>query len=148
MTGQVCLKPGGEIHRAVWGRYADVAQVASAVACRNVHATTECGGEVRVITADAGSPFESLPGRLRGAGVLVTKGNMLMDEIADSLDAPPSGGRFAEEVPSHLGQQIGFAISASQEEHQGLLGQVLRRVLLGRGGDHIWRTRIVHDRIG
>src|SRR4029453_5630632 len=31
---------------------------------------------------------------------------------------------------------------------QGLVGQVLHRVLLGRGGDAIRRARIVHDRIG
>ena len=90
MTAKVCLEPGGEIHRAVWGRYADVAQVASAVACRNVHAAAECDGEVRVITADAGPLIESLPGRLRGARMLVTKSDMLMDKVADRLDASPS----------------------------------------------------------
>jgi len=71
---------------------------------------------VRVIAADAGPLLKSLPGRLSGAGVLVTEGDMLMDEIADCLDAFPSGGRLAEEVPSYLGQQIGPAISAPQQE--------------------------------
>jgi hypothetical protein len=92
MTVQVCLEPGGEIHRAVWGECTDVTQVPSAVACRNIQAAAECDGEVRVITADAGPFIESLPGCLRGAGVLVTKDDMLMDEIADGLDASPSGG--------------------------------------------------------
>jgi hypothetical protein len=58
MTAQLCLKPGGEIHRAVWGRYADVAQIASGVACWKVHAATECDGEVCVITADTCGPQE------------------------------------------------------------------------------------------
>jgi hypothetical protein len=39
-----------------------------------------------------------------------------MDEIADGLDAFPSGGRLAEEVPSYLGQQMGLPISAPQQE--------------------------------
>lgn len=147
-TAKVCLESGGEVHWAVWGQYADVTQVAGAVACRNVHAVAERDREVRVITADAGPLIESLPGRPCGAGVLVTKGDMLMDEIADGLDASPSSGRFAEEVPSRLGQPIGFAISASQEKNQGLLGQILHWVLLGRGGDDICLARIVHDRIG
>jgi hypothetical protein len=73
---------------------------------------------------------------------------MSMDEIANGLDAFPSDGRFAEEGPGHLGQPIGLAISASQENHEAVIGQVSHRVLLGRGGDHIGLTCIVHDRIG
>ena len=92
MTIKICLKPGGKIHWIVWGRYSDVAQITRAVACRNVHATAECDGEMRVVTADTGSLVESFPGRLRGAGMLVTKSDMLIDEIADGLDASPSGG--------------------------------------------------------
>ena len=113
---KVGLKPGGEIHRAIRRRHADIAQVTGAVTRGDIHTATEGDGEVRVIAADAGPLLESLPGRLRGAGVLVTEGDMLMDEIADGLDAFPSGGRLAEEVPSYLGQQIGLAISAPQQE--------------------------------
>src|SRR5574341_2584469 len=75
-TAQVGLEPGGKIHRAVWRRDADVTQVAGAVACRNVHAAAERDREMRVITADAGPFLEGLPGRLRGTGVLVPKGDM------------------------------------------------------------------------
>src|SRR5271157_4472500 len=69
---KVGLKPGGEIHWAIRRRHADVAQVTGAVTRGDIHTATEGNGEVRVITADAGPLLKSLPGRLRGAGVLVT----------------------------------------------------------------------------
>ena len=103
MTAKIYLEPGSEIHRAVWGRYANVAQVAGAVTCRNVHAAAECDGEVREITADAGPLIESLPGRLRGARMLVVKLDMPMDKVADRLDASPSSRRIAEKIPRRLG---------------------------------------------
>ena len=78
MTAQVCLEPGGEIHRAVWREYTDVAQLSCAVACWNVQAAAECDCEARVITTDVGPFIESLPGRFRGAGVLVTTDDILM----------------------------------------------------------------------
>src|SRR4029434_2401324 len=91
MAVKVGLEPGGEIHRAIGRRHADVAQVAGAVTCGDVHAATEGDGEVRVITANAGPLLESLPGRLAGARVLVAKCDIPVDEIADRLDASPSG---------------------------------------------------------
>ena len=66
---EVGLEPGGEIHRARIHRHADVAQVTGAVPRGDIHAATEGDGEVRVIAADAGPLLESLPGRLRGAGM-------------------------------------------------------------------------------
>jgi hypothetical protein len=73
---------------------------------------------------------------------------VIVDEIADGLDASPSGRRIAEEIPRHLGQPIGLAISAAQQEYQGFLGQVLHRDLLGRGSDHIRLACIVDNRTG
>jgi len=40
------LKPRGKIHRAIWRRYAHVAEVAGAVAGRNVHAPAEGDGKM------------------------------------------------------------------------------------------------------
>jgi len=70
---------------------------------------------------------------------------MLMNEVANGLDASPSSGRFAEQAPSHLGQQIGFAIPASQEERQGLLRKLLHLVLMGVCSHNIRLTRVIHD---
>src|SRR4029434_6932141 len=88
---KVGLEPGGEIHYAIGWWHADVAEVAGAVPCGDVHAATEGDGEVRVITAHTVPLVEGLPRRLGAARVLVAKSDMAVDVIADRLDAPPSG---------------------------------------------------------
>ena len=47
--------PRGESHRAVRWWHVDVAEVASAVAGRNVEAAAECDGQVGEVAADANS---------------------------------------------------------------------------------------------
>ena len=54
-------------------------------------------------------------------------------------------GDLAEEVPSHLGQQVGLAISASQQEQQGLVGQFFHRRLPRPRDDLIWLARVLHE---
>ena len=49
MAVKVGLEPGGEIHRAIGRRHADVAQVTGAVTCGDVHTATEGDGEQGVI---------------------------------------------------------------------------------------------------
>ena len=51
--------------RAVRRRHADVAEIAGAVARRNVHAATERDGEVRVVAAHAGPVVDRPPMRVR-----------------------------------------------------------------------------------
>jgi hypothetical protein len=68
------FEPGGEIHRRVRDRYADIAQIAGAVSRRDVHAATESDGEVGVIPADASAIAESFPSRPACARVFVAKG--------------------------------------------------------------------------
>lgn len=70
---KVGLKPTGKIHRAIGRWHTDVAQVSGTVSSRDVHATTESDGEVRVITANAGFLLESLPGRFGATRVFVAK---------------------------------------------------------------------------
>jgi len=104
--------------------------------------------EMREVAADAGPLVEGFPGGFRGAGMLVAKGDPLLDEVADRLDASPARRGVFEQAPGRLGQQIGFAIPAPQQEHERLLGKILHPVLLGRGSDPIRLARIVHDRVG
>src|SRR4029450_8074110 len=93
MAVKVGLEPGGEIHRAIGRRHADVAEIAGAVTCGDVHAATESDGEVCVITANAGPLVESPPGSL-GARVLVDQCDMQVDVVADCLDAPHPVGEL------------------------------------------------------
>ena len=111
---KVGLKPGGEIHRAIVRRHADVAQVARAVTRGDIQTATKRDGEVREIAADAGPLLERLTGPSGGAGMLVTEGDMSMDENRrwPGMRFHPSG-RLAEEVPRLFGtadrfRNIGF----------------------------------------
>ena len=52
--------------------------------------------------------------------------------------------RIAEEIPGNLGKSIGFAVSASQQEQQRFLGQVLHGKLSRVGHDYIGCSGIVH----
>src|SRR5579864_4861412 len=87
VTVDIRLEPCGEIHRTVGRRHADVAEVTGAVASRNVHAAAEGDGKMRVIAADSRPLVEGFQGGPRRARVLVAKGDVAMDVIADRLDA-------------------------------------------------------------
>src|ERR1700751_4164095 len=45
---EIRLEPAGETHWAMGGGHADVAKIAGAIACRNIHAAAESDGEVCV----------------------------------------------------------------------------------------------------
>src|SRR5262249_43274540 len=72
-AAEIDLEPGAEIHRIGLRRYADVAEIAGAVARRDVHAAAERDREVREVAADA-APLDHHLGRgLGGAGVLIAE---------------------------------------------------------------------------
>src|SRR5262249_9539295 len=92
MPAEISLEPGGEVHWAIRRRHADFAEVAGAIARRNVHAAAEGHGEMHVVATHALAFFEHLPGALGRARVLVAKGDVAMDEIANCLEPSPSQG--------------------------------------------------------
>src|ERR1700748_3781456 len=67
------LEPGAEVHRIGHGRHADVAEVAGAVARRDVHAAAQRDRQVREVAADAGPLAKSLERGARRAGSLVVE---------------------------------------------------------------------------
>ena len=142
------LKPPREI---AWGERrwrSNIAQVAGAISRRNIQATAEGDGKMCVVAANAGPFVESLRGAAGRAGVLVVEGDMVMNIIADGLHARVPWSRAAEELPSRLGQQIGLAIAAAQQEHEGFFGQILHGVLPGGGHNLIWLAAISDYSVG
>ncbi len=142
------LEPGGKIHRTIGRRDADIAEIARAVASRNVHAAAECDRQMRVVAAHAFAFLESLPRRSRRSGILVAEGDVAMDVVADGLDAAGAGGRCAEQVPRDAGQPIGLAVSASEEEYERLLGKIFHRMLVLRSGDRVGLACVVQQCTG
>jgi len=54
-----------------------------------------------------------------------------MNEIADRLYAVPSERCGSEKTPRLIGEPVGFAVAAAEEELQRLAGQLFHRVLHG-----------------
>src|SRR4029077_9294395 len=128
-AANVGFEPSSEIPRWIWGRYANVAQIAGTVSCRNVHAAAERNGQMRVVAANALALVEHVPGRLGCARVLIAKLNVIVDKIADRLNARPSGRLLLKELPGDIGQLVGFTIATAKKIHDRLCRQVLYRML-------------------
>ena len=90
-----------------------------------------------VVTAHAVAFIESLAGRLGRPCVLVAECDVVVDVVADRLDARPARRRLGKELPGDVRQAIRLAIAASQEIDDRLCRQVLDRVLGCRRGNDI-----------
>ena len=87
-------------------------------------------GKMGEIPADPYLLIERFPGRSGGAGMLVAERDVVVHEIADGLDPAPAHGRVSEQAPRRLGQFLGVAVAAPQQEYQRLLWQFLDRMLV------------------
>ena len=147
LAGQIDLEPAGEIHRRGIAGHADVAEIAGAIARRDVHAAAERQRQMRKIAADAGALLVDVMRRLHVMGVLVAEGDVVMDEIDDRLHPRPARRRVAEQRPGDIGELVGLAIAARHQIEQHLVGQLVDRHLL-RGRHHdVGQAGIAHQRV-
>jgi MFS family permease len=86
-AAEIDLEPGAEIHRLGLGRNADVAEIAGAIARRDVHAAAQRDRQVGKVAAHAVALDHDVGGGPGGAGVLVAEADVRMNEIADRLHA-------------------------------------------------------------
>src|SRR5215207_6261643 len=112
LFGQIDFEPGAEIHRRRIRRNTDIAEIARAVARWNIHAPAERDGEVCEIAAHAEALVVSVPCGPRGARVLVSEDEPLVDVIADGLDPRPTWFRAPEQRPGDLRQAVCVAVAA------------------------------------
>src|SRR6516164_3370537 len=119
---EINLEPGREIHRRRVGRDADIAEIASAIARRDVHAAAEGDRQMREIATHAGAVTITFPRRPAVAGVLVAEGDMAVDVVEDRLHPAPTEWRGLEQRPGDVGQPVGLAIAGGQQEHQSVIG--------------------------
>ena len=132
LAAEIDLDPGREIHRRVGRRKADVADIAGAVAAgmfrqrQNVAARWAKSRQTPRRSAKASAAVRV------GARMLVAEGDVLVHEVADRLHPRPAERRLAEEAPGLVGQAVGLAVAAAEQEQQGFRRQVLNLVLAGR----------------
>lgn len=93
------LKPRCEIAGRVGRRGADITEVTGAISRRNVQCATERYGQVGVVATDPSAFLVCFGCGLRHARVLMAKGDTLMHEIADGLNASPARPLVAKQSP-------------------------------------------------
>src|SRR6202044_2337564 len=143
---EVCLEPGGEVHRTVGRSSAHVAEIARAIPRGNIHASAKGDSEVCEIAADTTPLVERLPGCSGGTRVFVAERDVIVNEIADRLDSSPARGGLSEQVPSDLQKFFRIAVAARKEKNEGLFGQILYRMLLRGCRDDLGIARVIDDR--
>jgi hypothetical protein len=82
-AAEIDLKPSAEIHRRRIGRYTDVAEIARAIARRNVQATAERDRKVGEIPTHPAPLGKCVPRGLGRTRMLITERNAIMDIVAD-----------------------------------------------------------------
>ena len=115
MAADVSLEPAGKISRGIRRRHADVAEIAGAISGRNIHAAAERDGKVRVVTADTLVLVENLQCRHGGASVLITKSDVVVNEIANRLDPRPSRRCLLKQLPCNIGKAVGLVVTAAKQ---------------------------------
>ena len=121
-----------------WSRIRRHAYVALSVTRRNVHAAAESDREMGEIAANADPLLIGLVGGAGGAGILIAESQLVADEIANRLNPAPPARGGPEQLPSNVGELVGFAITAAERKNQCVVWQSFDRDLL----------RIELDRIG
>ncbi len=135
VAAEIDLEPGAEIHRRRVRRHADIAEIAGAVARRDVHAAAKRDREMGEVAADAGPVGVAAMRGAQQVGVHVVEADMAVDEIEDRLDARPAGRRCPKKVSqAKSAKPVGVAIAAAEQEDQHVVGQVLDLVLHGFKG--------------
>src|SRR5712671_3866521 len=73
LAAQIGFEPSREIHRSIGYRHSNIAEIAGAIASRDVHAATERDRQVSKVPANAGAIAVTLPSGSGGAGVFVAE---------------------------------------------------------------------------
>src|ERR1700733_11455386 len=143
-TIQEHLVPRAEIHRGWIGWNADVAEVARAVAGRDVHASGKRHGKMGKIPADAAAFLVALRRGAVTPGMVVAEFNAVVGVVADRLRSLPSAPVAAEERPGEVRKLLGVAVATCQQEGEDVTRQ-RRYVPLMRGRANLIRQAAILD---
>ena len=138
LPSEVHFKPRAEIHRKRdWG-HANVPQVSSRVARRDIEATTKSNCEVCKVPANSCGFSKGVERAAIRSGSLIVELDVLMDEITNRLHPRPTFFDRSKAFPGKVAQlAIDFAIAAAEKELERLVGQILNRMLWG-----VWKLRV------
>ena len=142
------FRPGVEVHQRGIERYADISEIAVAIARGNVHGPAERDGEMREVAADTEPLFQTLHSGARRARMRVAEFEMIVDEIENRLHARPARFHVAELRPGETAELVDLAIPATPEIAQRLIRQFLHRHFAGLDIDFVHIAAVAYDRLG
>ncbi len=81
------------------------------------------------VAADPDLLGVGLVGGAGGASVLIAEGQPVVDVVDDGLHPTPAGLNLSEQRPGEIGQGVGFTVAAAQQVDEGIVRQLVDRVL-------------------
>jgi hypothetical protein len=129
-VAEINFEPGAEIHGAIRGRDADIAEVAGGVARGNVEGTAEGNGEMLKIAADANALGVNAQRRAGGTREFIAEGDVAVDPIANRQDAGPSFRHDSEQFYRGVHEEIDFAVAAAHQKKEHIGREFLDRNFL------------------
>src|SRR5262249_267540 len=104
-----------------------------AIAGRDIHAAAQGYRQMGKVAANTDPFLMPVPSGSRRARVRVAEGYAIVYVVANCLDACPFRRQTTEQRPSGVRKTVGFAIPATQQKLQRLVGQIFYRDLSGIG---------------
>ena len=121
---EINLEPRAEIHRIWIHGHANIAQIACTIPRRNVHTATERNGEVGEVSTNTRPFLVRIPSRTVRSSVRIAEVNSVTRVLKNSLHPRPTFPISPEQGPCQAVQLLGFAIPASEEKNQYVIGQL------------------------
>jgi len=100
-----------------------------------------------VVPANAGTLVKGSGGAAIGSGILIVERNMPVDIVANSLYAGVTRRNGSEELPCGIGQEVRFAVAASEQKDEYVFGQILDGILSCAEDHLIWQAGVSDDAI-
>ena len=96
---EIDLHPGRKVHGRVRRGEPDIADISRAISCGDVEAPAERDREVGEVPANAAPLLVGLRCGARRTGIFVAEYEMVMDKVANGLNARPAERSMLEKTP-------------------------------------------------
>ena len=142
---EIDFKPRTEVH---WKdhRDADIAQIASGIACRNVECAAKSDRKMLKVAAYADAFSEDVEGSLCGSRVLIVKRHLVVDPVANGLHSAPAGFDLPEQFKRDACESIHLAVPAIEQESEHFVRQIADGVLAGIPIDLVQNSGVLNER--
>ena len=140
MAIEIRFKPGRKVAGRIGRLRADFTEISRAVTGRNIECSTECYGQVSIVSTDSLTFLVSLGSCPCRARKFVAERDALMHKISNGLHAVPTWPRSAELGPRQVQKFVAVAEAAWKKKDDGFIRKQLYRNLGRIRSDGIGKT--------